>query len=160
MVLMQKRFAVLVLALTVQGCGGPDLSPKVETLTPDQARVALLDDLGVSVPQSYSLVQMRRTRPPGSGSPGYTGVYQSSSGGAAVNGLLIDGGTVDLKPVTCNQIGEPPVSTWKPLGFDCAMHDLRFVTMQPSKHPTFELAIATGQLTTGGSRMYVYCSGT
>lgn len=141
--------------LGVVGCDDSTPQAKIQPLSPEEA-AQVLTDFGVNAPGTYSLVEMKRTTPPGVGSPSYSGAFESASKPAPV---IFQGKALDGLPVDCKSVKPGLVTIWGKYGFTCDMHDLRFTEVKPQRPPASTLDLLTGVLPSGKTRLYVYSSG-
>ncbi|WP_133054144.1 hypothetical protein [Mycobacteroides saopaulense] len=153
---MKPSLAMLVLSTALIACGSPTTSPSTRAVSEQEAK-EVLENLAVSIPDSYRLIKMEGTWPPGPGSPSYVGAFEGDNSGSHV---LINNRPLDAKPTTCNGIANYLVEEWKKIGFTCDLAQMSISTVQPSSAKTTSLSLLTGTATSNKAQLYIFSAGT
>ncbi|MGJ6127214.1 hypothetical protein QN239_32025 [Mycolicibacterium sp. Y3] len=151
--------AIVFVAALPQGCSEDQmLHPEVTTLSEDQAR-DVMRDLRITIPDSYSLIEMTEVKPPVTGDASYSAAFGSVAADNSPNFPHVDGAPAALSVTSCNSIAGGLQQTWKKYGFDCAMANMKYLSFTPTDRLTSRISVATGTLPTGQARLFVYSAG-
>lgn len=153
---MRYLWSALLLVLIVAGCSD-EIHFHTESLDQEQTRTEL-QERGITIPASYSLVSMSKIYPPGSGGLSYLGGFDSSTPAAPI---LIDGASTQMRPIACDAVTPKSFpEKWFALGLDCpAMTDVQFGGSPTNSSSVLEVRVLSGVVTSGKTRIYLDVAG-
>lgn len=147
---VRQSLGLVLIIFTLAGCSN---KVSFERKNLDQAQTRdELQQLGVTIPDTYLLVSMTKMPPPGSGGSSYDGVYDSPTPPAPVK---VDGVPLSMKPMTCDELRSYNL----PDGLDCSVaSDLLRGSINLTRSAD-SLSVVSGNFPSGKSHVYVSVSG-